>query len=424
MNEWLLIALVILLSAFFAGSEIGYVSANRLKLEIRARKTSLRSRVMAFFLRDREAFLSTTLIGNNIVNVIYATLMAIFLVQPVSAAYVALFDTFPSDFAVLFIQTVIASIVIMFFGEIVPKVIFRINSEALIFNLAIFHRVLHAVFLPFIYFANGVAGKLIALAIPQSETSEQVYRRQDIEMLLRELGDSDESDIDRDDSELLTNVLQLSNKRVRESMIPRTEIVACEKNAELQEVLQKFVSSGFSKLPVYDESIDNVIGVVFAYDLFKNPKQLSDIIRPVKHIPSSQKSKDLLSEFQKLNISLAIVIDEYGGTAGLITTEDLLEEVVGDIQDEYDMEDTLIKRVSSNTFIMNGDVPLALLSEKYPSVAWPVKKQNYETIAGYIINEVGRIPKVNEEIVIGSHKFIISKATQSRIETVKMVILN
>jgi len=423
MNEWLLIVLVILLSGFFAGSEIGYVSANRLKLEIRARKKTMRSRALSHFLKDPEAFLSTTLIGNNVVNVLYATLMALFLLQPVSSLYFSLFDVYPSDFVVLLIQTVIASLIIMIFGEVIPKVVFRINSEGLLFNLAALYRGLNLLFLPFIYVANGIAGRLIRLIIPESESSVQVYRRQDIEMLLREIGDSEESDIDRDDSELLTNVLQLSNKRVRDSMIPRTEIVAVEKKAGLQEALQKFVSSGFSKIPVYDQSIDNVIGVVFAYDLFKKPKKLGEIIRPVKHIPSSQKSKDLLSEFQKLNISLAIVIDEYGGTAGLVTTEDLLEEVVGDIQDEYDMEDMVMKKLSHNTFILSGDVPLQELTERFPSTKMPERNQYYETVAGYIIHEIGRIPKVNEEILIGNHKFIISKARQSRIETVKLIVL-
>jgi len=423
MNEWLLIVLVILLSGFFAGSEIGYVSANRLRLEIRARKKSVRSRALAHFLKDPEAFLSTTLIGNNVVNVLYATLMALFLLQPVSNLYFSLFDVYPSDFVVLLIQTVIASLIIMIFGEVIPKVVFRINSEGLLFNLAAIYRGLNILFLPFIYVANGIAGRLIRFIIPEMESSIQVYRRQDIEMLLREIGDSEESDIDRDDSELLTNVLQLSNKRVRDSMIPRTEIVAVEKKAGLQEALHKFVSSGFSKIPVYDKSIDNVIGVVFAYDLFKKPKKLGEIIRPVKHIPSSQKSKDLLSEFQKLNISLAIVIDEYGGTAGLVTTEDLLEEVVGDIQDEYDMEDMVMKKLSHNTFILSGDVPLQELTERFPSTKMPERNQYYETVAGYIIHEIGRIPKVNEEILIGNHKFIISKARQSRIETVKLIVL-
>ena len=422
MSEWLIIAIFILLSGFFAGSEIGFVSANRLKLEIRARKKTFRSRALTHFLKNPEAFLSTTLIGNNVVNVIYATLMALFLVQPVSALYFSVFEVYPSDFVILIIQTIIASLLIMIFGEVVPKVVFRIKSEAFIFHLAPVHRTLNVLFLPFIFISNAAASRLIRLLVPQLESSEQVFRRQDIEMLLREVGDSEESDIDRDDSEILTNVLQLSNKRVRESMIPRTEIVAVEKNAELQEVLQKFVSSGFSKIPVYEQTIDNVIGVVFAYDLFKSPGKLNEIIRPVKHIPSSQKSKDLLSEFQRLKISLAIVIDEYGGTAGLVTTEDLLEEVVGDIQDEYDMEDTVMKKISPDTFILSGDAPLQELSEKFPSAGLPDRSNNYETVAGYIINEIGRIPRVNEEVIIGKHKFIISKARQSRIETVKMTV--
>ncbi len=423
MNEWLLILITILLSAFFAGSEIGYVSSNRLKLEIRARKGNLRSKVLSFFLKKPEAFLSTTLVGNNIVNVIYATMMALFLLKPVSETWFRLFDTVPSEMVILLLQTLIASVVIMIFGEIIPKVIFRINSEGLIYNLAIVHRGLYFVFMPFIHAANGVAERLIRLFIPLSESSEQIYRRQDIEMLLRELGESEESEIDRDDSEILTNVLKLSNKRVRESMIPRTEIVAVEKNADLQEVLQKFVSSGFSKIPVYEETIDNVIGVVFAYDLFKGPANLSDIIRPVKHIPSSQRSKNLLTEFQKLNISMAIVIDEYGGTAGLITTEDLLEEVVGDIQDEYDMEDRVIRRVSPKSFLLSGHVPLEELGEKYPDLPLPERTANYETVGGFIIHEIGRIPKENEEIQIDRYKFVISKARQSRIETVRMTLL-
>lgn len=422
MNEWLLIGIVILLSGFFAGSEMGFVSANRLKLELRARKETFKSRTLARFLRDPESFLSTTLVGNNIVNVLYATLMALFLAGPITALYLDLFGSVPSEFLVLFIQTLVASVLIMIFGEIIPKVIFRINSEALIYHLGGVHRVLHVLFMPFITFANTVAGRMLRLVAPDLRSSEVVYRRQDIEMLLREIGDNGESDIDRDDSALLTKVLQLSNKRVKESMIPRTEMEAVEKGAALQEVLQKFVSSGFSKLPVYDESIDNIIGVVFAYDLFQQPENLNEIIRPVKHIPSSQKSKDLLADFRKLNISMAIVIDEYGGTAGLITIEDLLEEVVGDIQDEYDMEDVLIKKIAPGTFVLSGDVPLDELNEKFPELQLPGRNNQFETVAGYIIHETGRIPRVNEEILIGSHKFIISKASPSRIRTVKLTV--
>jgi CBS domain containing-hemolysin-like protein len=206
-------------------------------------------------------------------------------------------------------------------------------------------------------------------------------------------------------------------------MIPRTEIVAIEKSTSIEETLKVFISSGFSKLPVYQESIDDIIGVIFAYDLFNNPKNLTEIMRPIKLVPSSQKSKDLLSEFRKSNISVAVVIDEYGGTAGMITIEDVLEEVVGDIQDEYDTEDHIMKKLSNNTFVISGGVEIEDLKEQYPEISLPEETSDYETLAGYIIDSLGRIPKVNEELLIGDNKFIISKASPSRIETVKIVLI-
>ncbi|MDX1672711.1 MAG: transporter associated domain-containing protein, partial [Balneolaceae bacterium] len=217
-------------------------------------------------------------------------------------------------------------------------------------------------------------------------------------------------------------VLELSNKRVRESMIPRTEILAVEKNTSIEETLKTFISSGFSKLPVYQETIDDIIGVIYAYDMFNNPQSLTEIMRPIKLIPSSQKSKDLLSEFRKSNLSVAVVIDEYGGTAGMVTIEDLLEEVVGDIQDEYDIEEQVMKKLSPDTYVLSGGVEIEDLLLEYPEMELPDESTSYETVAGYIINSIGRIPKVNEELLIDGNKFIISKATPSRIETVKMIL--
>ena len=424
MYEWLLILLVVMTSAFFSGSEIGFVSANRLKLEIKSRKNTLSGKYLAGFVRDPEMFLSTTLVGNNIVNVLYATLMSIFLLAPIMSFYEVAFDGGqPSEFAILVIQTIIASLVIMIFGEIIPKGIFRIHSDFLISLLAVPLQFCNWIFRPFIYISNASAQYLIRLIQPGAEPVEQVFRRQDIEMLLKEIGDDSDTDIDRDDSVILSNVLELSTKRVRETMIPRTEIISVEKNASLDEVLQTFVTSGYSKLPVYEDSIDNIIGVVFAYDLFKQPGKLSEIIREVKMVPVSQKSKKLLSDFQRNNISLAVVLDEYGGTAGLVTIEDLLEEVVGDIQDEYDTEESIMKKIAPYTYVLSGDVEIDELNQKYPEIQMPENNTDYETVAGFIINELGRIPTVNEEVLIENFKIIISKATQSRIETVKLIIM-
>lgn len=424
MTEFLLIVLTIILSGFFSGSEIAFVSANRLKLEIESRKSSWTGRVVNNFAQNPETFLTTTLVGNNIANVVYATLMTLFLVGPITELYMGWMGSPPGSALLLVIQTVVASVVIMLFGEIVPKALFRINADWWVKVIAVPQQVCNWIFRPLIYVADKSSDFIIKLINPEIDRSGRVFRRQDVELIFQELRDTGGQDLDKEDSEILHNVLELSNKRVKESMIPRTDIVAVEKNTSIDETLKLFISSGFSKLPVYQESIDDIIGVIFAYDLFSNPDNLTEIMRPIKLVPATQKSKDLLSEFRSSNISVAVVIDEYGGTAGMVTIEDLLEEVVGDIQDEYDTEDHFIKKLSGNTYILSGGVEIEDLLQEYPEVNFPGESSEYETVAGYIINTLGRIPKVNEELLIDGNKVIISKATPSRIETVKLVIMD
>jgi putative hemolysin len=424
MNEWFLIIILILLSGFFSGAEISFVSANRLRLEIKSRKDSLSSKYLNYFVRNPDTYLSATLIGNNVVNVVYATLMALFLTGPIIGSYNSLFGSDPTPGTILIIQTLVASFVILIFGEIIPKSIFRLHSDRIMPLIATPLGIIRIFLKPLIFISNTSADKLIRFLQPNSQTVKSFFGREDIELLFREIGNDAQSDIDRDDSEILTNVLELSGKRVKESMVPRTDIIAIEKGSEIQTVLKTFMSSGYSRLPVFEDNVDNIIGFVIAYDLFKNPESLDELIRPVKHVPSTQKSTDLLSDFRKTNTSVAIVIDEYGGTAGLVTIEDLIEEVVGDIQDEYDDEDALLKKLKDGSFILSGNVEIEDIIEKYPEIHLPEDKQDYETIAGFIISQTGRIPKANEEIIIGNMKFIITKATNSRIEIVKLVLLD
>ena len=422
MPEFIIITITVLLSGFFSGSEMAFVSANRLKLEIESRKNTLTGRSLSFFSEKPEIFLTTTLVGNNIVNVLYATLMAIFLVEPVNRIYYSLFEVDPSVAMVLFIQTVIASVIMRLIGEILAKAIFRIQADFLVKFVATPLRVMNFIFRPLISISNVSSAILVKWLRVGNERSDKVFRRQDVEMIFKELRDSGGSDdIDQDDSEILHNVLELSNKRVRDTMVPRTEIIAIDRNSPLDELKNLFITSGYSKIPVYQDNIDDIIGVVFAYDLFSSPENIGDILRPVKLIPSSKKSKDLLQEFRQSNISVAIVIDEYGGTAGMVTIEDLIEEVVGDIQDEYDKTDEVIKKISNHTYVISGNVELDELEEKYPEIELQDSGDEFETLAGYIISHIGRIPKVNEEIQIQENKFIISKATPNRIETVKLI---
>ena len=424
MPEFFIITITILLSGFFSGSEMAFVSANRLKLEIESRKNTTVGRSLAFFSENPENFLTTTLVGNNIVNVLYATLMAIFLVEPVRSGYQAIFGILPSVAMILFIQTLIASVIILLIGEILAKAIFRIQADFMVKIVAVPLRIINYLLRPLIVVSSSSSSVLVRWLKVGSERSDKVFRRQDVEMIFKELRDSGGSeDIDQDDSEILHNVLELSNKRVRETMVPRTEMITIEHNATLDDLKNSFISSGYSKIPVYQDTIDDIIGVVFAYDLFSQPESIGEIIRPVKLIPSSKKSKDLLQEFRQSNVSVAIVIDEYGGTAGMVTIEDLIEEVVGDIQDEHDKNDDVIKKISHNTYIISGNVELEELEEKYPEIRLHDEDEDsFETLAGYIINYIGRIPKVNEEIMIQNNKFIISKATPNRLETVKMII--
>ena len=424
MTEILIIVVTVLLSGFFSGSEMAFVTANRLKVEIESRRNSFQGRSIAFFSENPSTFLTTTLVGNNIVNVLYATLMAIYLAEPIEHFYNILLGAMPSEAVILLLQTIFASIVILLFGEIVPKAIFRIRADSMVRAVAVPLRILNVLLRPLIVVSNSASGVLVKLLSTGSERSDKVFRRQDVEMIFRELRDIGGSqDIDEDDSTILHNVLELSNKRVKETMVPRTEIVAVEKSTSIEDLKNTFISSGYSKVPVYQDTIDDVIGVVFAYDMFNNPSAVSEILRPVKLIPSSKKSKDLLQEFRQSNVSVAIVIDEYGGTAGMVTIEDLIEEVVGDIQDEYDKDEDVIKKISERTYVVSGNVELDELEEKYPEIELNEEGEDeFETLAGYIINHIGRIPKVNEEIQIRGNKFIISKATPNRLETVKLVL--
>ncbi|HYW36207.1 MAG TPA: hemolysin family protein [Balneolaceae bacterium] len=422
MIELIPIIITILLSGFFSGSEIAFVTANRLKLEIASRKDSWAGRVMQHFADNPETFLTTTLVGNNIVNVLYATLMTLFLAAPIDKLSRHWFGVAPSAVTVLVIQTVVASIIIMIFGEILPKAIFRTHADWWVRVIAIPQQICHWILKPLIVVANGASGLIIKVFEPDSERPNQFFHRQDVELIFKELSDFGGGELDKEDSEILHNVLELSDKRVKESMIPRTEMVGVEKGTSIEETLKVFISTGFSKLPVYQETIDDVVGVIFSYDMFKNPKNLTEIMRPIKLVPASQKSKDLLSEFRNSNFSVAVVIDEYGGTAGMVTIEDLVEEVVGDIQDEYDREEDIVEKISAKSYVISGSVEIEDLKADYPQIPLPDDSDEYETVAGYIIHSLGRIPKVNEEMVIDDCKFIISKATPSQIETVRLII--
>ncbi len=416
--EIAVILLMLVLSAFFSASEIAFVVANRLHVEVLARREGVVGPVVRKFLENPASFLTTTLVGNNVALIIYSTLMAFYLNDPLRQAIgkVGGLGNGTVEILVLAAQTIIASIIVLFFGEILPKSIIRERANHAVFYLALPLRISYVLLLPLIKLAAGASSLLVKAFRAEPGTFAQFMRR-DFEVIIQESKASGELELDEDESELLSNVFAMNTIRVKESMAPRTDIEAVEESLSVEEVLAKFIENGHSKMPVYRDNIDNIVGVVFAYDLFSEPATLKEIIRPARFVPESKRSKDLLREFLASNTSVAVVIDEYGGTAGLVTREDLLEELFGDIQDEFDVEEEILRQTGENSYIASGRVRLDELEDRF-GITLP--EGDYETIAGYLLERIGDIPAPQEHFRFDGFAFDILKSTPSRIDLVRL----
>jgi magnesium and cobalt exporter, CNNM family len=414
----ILILVSLLLSAFFSGSEIAFVAANKLRVEVSARRSGPVGKVVTRFLNDPSTLLTTTLVGNNLALVIYSTLFALYM-QPVLESFfvgtVAL--TGASIYvAVLTTQTLIASTILLIFCEIIPKSVMREVANSAVFALALPLRFTYFLLLPLIKLAQWSAS-LIVKMLKADETVISTFMRRDFELMLEESKRNGELDLDQEEGTLVSNVFAMSSIRVKESMIPRTEIIAVEDTATVAELQDTFVKSGYSKIPVYAKNIENIVGIAFARDLFEQPRILKEIIRPATFIPESKLSKKLLQEFLESNTSIAIVIDEYGGVAGLVTREDLLEELFGDIQDEFDNDDHILRQIDDDTVLASGRIELDELSEE---VGFDLPDGDYETVAGFLLEKLGTIPVAREEFILDGFRFVILQATSNRVDLVRI----
>lgn len=402
----LVILVTIVLSGFFSGSEIAFVTANRLKIEIKHRQKKPGANITAEFIRHPEDFLTTTLVGNNLVNILYSTAMSFFLILAFEINSIVY-------------QTIISTAFILIFGELIPKSIFKDFADELVIIISYPLRGFYYLMYPLVKITRSISLRLVKLFGLEAVNITRFFGQQDIEFLLEE--GLSTGTIDENESELIENVFELKETKVRECMIPRTDIISVEIGTPLKSCMKAFIDSGYSKLPVYEENIDNIVGIVFAHDLFKNPTKLSEIMRPVMLVPEFKRSGDLLKEFKQKRTSVAIVIDEFGGTAGLVTMEDLIEELVGDIQDEFDVESDVLKQLDEKTWIMSGRVLVEELIEEYQL---DIEEGDFETIGGFIIDQIGRIPITGEKISIRNFAITIIKATKKRIELLKLQLEN
>jgi putative hemolysin len=415
--EIALILVALVLSAFFSGSEIAFVAANRLRVEVFARRGGLVGRWVSEFLEQPATLLTTTLVGNNLALVIYSTLVALYLEAPLQVFFGELLGLpGAADVLALAAQTIVASVVVLLIGEVLPKSIMREVANRAVFWLAFPLRMTYYLLLPMILISRWTASALMkAVRIDSNSFSE--FIRRDFELLIEESKRTGELDLDEEESTLVSNVFAMGTIKVRESMMPRTNMIALEESASLEDAQELFVSTGHSKIPIYRDNIDNIVGIAFAYDLFSNPDSLKSMLRPATFVPETKLSKELLKEFLETNTSIAIVIDEYGGTAGLVTSEDLLEEIFGDIRDEFDVEENMLRILSEDAVIASGRLEVDDLAEE-SNIELP--DGDFETVAGYLLERLGTIPKVRDEFELDGYRFVVLRATASRIDLVRI----
>ena len=404
----------LLLSAFFSGIEIAFVSANKLQLELDKSKGKFSSKMIAFFSKDESDFIATMLVGNNIALVVYGVVMTQMLTQQLQSV-------FSSDFILLLIQIIIATLIVLVTAEFLPKAIFRIFPNRIINLFCLPIWVLFVVLKPIAVLMLKGANFILKSILQQSIAEDkQAFGKTDLDDLLSNVRSIEGIEEHRVEVEMLQNALDLSEKRVRECMIPRTEIIAINILASMDDVNLRFVETKLSKLLVYKNNIDNIIGYIHSYDLFKNPKNLKSILLPLPFIPESMTAMELLNQFIESNKGVAVVLDEFGGTSGMITIEDVTEEIVGEIIDEHDIDEEADQQLDETTFILLGRSYVEDINRKF-NLELP-ESDEYETISGLLLDYLENIPKKEDIIVFSNYNFTITKVNRTRIQEVKLIV--
>ena len=420
MNELIIIIITIFFSAFFSGMEIAYISANKMSLEMDKQKKTLTAGILNIFTSNPQQYIATMLVGNNIALVIYGLAFANLLKPPLERYL-------NSDILILFIQTIISTLIILFTAEFLPKTLFRINSNGFLRVLSLpvlfFYIILYPIANFSMFFSKVIIKGLFKKDI-SDESEKKVFSKVDLDHYVNQSDQLSANEKTEEETEikLFKNALDFSKVKVRDCMVPRTEIDAIDESADIQELQQHFIKSGYSKIMVYRRSVDNMIGYVHSSQLFKNPQEIKSIVNHIPIVPETMLASKLMGVFAQKKKTIAVVVDEFGGTSGLITTEDILEEIFGEIEDEHDTDDLTFKKIKENEWIISARYEISTLNEKY-NFGLP-ENDEYDTIAGLIINTREDIPKPNTIITIQNFEFRILKSSNIRIELVLMKILD
>ena len=416
-TDLILIIVTLVLSGFFSGLEIAFVSSNRLKQELDLKQNNSSARILAQFYKNPSRFIGALLLGNNIALVGYGIIMARVLEDPIKAVLPAAINT---EFFVLITQTILSTLLILITAEFIPKVLFRINPNAILKFFTIPVWLFYILFYPLIILYIGFSEFLLK-KIFRIQLKDEVYTFSavDLDEYIKDY-QPEEKEESTQEIQMIQNAMDFKNVKLRDCMVPRTEIIAIDIEAGIHELEKLFTEKGHSKIMVYEGDIDNLIGYLHAFDMFSRPANLKSIVRKIDFYPETMAARDLLNEFIKNHKSIAIVVDEFGGTSGIVTMEDIIEEIFGEIEDEYDTDNDKIEKISENQYILSARIEIDYLNEKY-NLNIP-ESEEYETLAGFIISQHQSIPEPDEVIEIPPFTFEVIKASENRLEMVKMTI--
>ena len=408
----MIILLSLLCSAFFSGMEIAYVSSNRLNLEIEKKQKGLIPKILSIITKDPSRFISTMLIGNSFALVIYGLFMGQFIIDYLSF----LFSPSMNELTVLLLQTIISTLLILIAAEFIPKVLFQIysNFSMKIFSIPayIFYIILYPITGLVIIISNFILKTFFKVNTDESEFS---FSKVELENYIENEIDKSDNNLDSE-IEIFQNALELSEIKARDVMVPRAEIIALENTSNIIDAKKLFVETGFSKIPIYRNSIDNIVGYIHSFDFLKKPQNINEFILPVVFVPEPMLVNDVLEKLTRESKSIAVVIDEYGGTSGIITVEDIVEELFGEIEDEHDNYDLHEKKISEGIYEFSSRLEIEYLNKSY-SLDLP-ESESYDTLGGLIVFNKEEIPKVGDEVQINGYSIQIIHASSSKIEKV------
>jgi CBS domain containing-hemolysin-like protein len=405
------ILILLILSALFSGLEIAFITSDKLRLEINKKQGKWNASIIKRISKYPKKFIATLLIANNIIIVIYGIVAANILTSP-------LHQITKNSFLVFLLQTIISAILILIAGEFIPKSIFRLKANSMLTFFAIPSFIIYYALYPVTWFFITLSNALIKLFHGNiANNTELIFGKVDIYNMVKQSIShiQNENDIENE-LKIFQNALTFDQVKLKECIIPRTEIVAKEINSSMHDFIETFIETGYSKLLIYKDNIDNIIGYIHIGDIFRNPTDIKSIIREVIIVPETMSANKLLTDFIQQKKGIALVVDEFGGTAGIVTIEDILEEIFGEINDEHDTNNFVEKKVSENEYVFSGRLEIDYLNEKYHLHIQESKE--YETLAGYILFHYNYIPKPNETITLSNFLFKILKSSNTKIELI------